>query len=169
MGIFAFQRGTLILPDVTESTADTGPHAWWGGVGGAALVGMSLYFMWGGVQLGLGSVFRPGTGAFPFFTGLLLIVLSICILWQDLRADGLAERPDWISLLAISAALSVFALLADRAGLMPAIFVATLTASVPDRSLPWLGKLFLGAILAVAGWALFIEALGLPFKAIQGG
>lgn len=144
------------------------PHAWWGAAGGAVLVGLSLYFMAGGLQLGLGSIFRPGTGAFPFFTGLLLIALSIAIIVQDLRNDGLAERPDWISFLAISASLAVFALLADRLGLMPAVFLATITASIPDRSLPPLGKVILGALLAVAAWVLFIEGLGLPFKAIRG-
>lgn len=144
------------------------PRAWWGAAGGAALVGLGLYFMWGGLQLGLGSIFRPGTGAFPFFTAALLIVLSVTIIVADLRSDGLAERPDWISFAAISSALSVFALLADRAGLMPAIFVTTITASIPDRSLSPPGKTILAVILAVAGWLLFIEVLGLPFKAIRG-
>ncbi|QPM91329.1 tripartite tricarboxylate transporter TctB family protein [Pseudooceanicola algae] len=144
------------------------PRAWWGAAGGAALIGLSVYFMWGGLALGLGSVFRPGTGAFPFFTGLLLIVLGVGIVLQDLGRDGLAERPDWVSFAAISAALAVFALLADRAGLMPAVFVATITASIPDRSLSLPGKALLGAILAVAAWGLFIAALGLPFHAVRG-
>lgn len=160
-----------MIPDdehVVGQDDDDRPHAWWGAAGGVFLVGLSLYFVTGGLQLGLGSVFRPGTGAFPFFSGLILIALALGIIVQDLRSDGLAERPDWISFLAISGALSVFALLADRAGLMPAVFLAAITASIPDRSLPPLGKIALGIVLAIASWVLFIEALGLPFKAVRG-
>ncbi len=144
------------------------PHAWWGAVGGVALAGLSIYFIAGGLKLGLGSPFRPGTGAFPFFTGLILMALSIGIIVQDLGNEGLAERPDWISFLAIGAALMVFALSAERFGLLPAVFLTTIIASAPDRSLHLPGKAILGVILAIGSWMLFIEALGLPFKAVRG-
>ncbi|WP_424934382.1 tripartite tricarboxylate transporter TctB family protein [Amaricoccus macauensis] len=144
------------------------PHALWGALGGVALAGLSIYFMSGGLKLGLGTPFRPGTGAFPFFTGLILIVLSAGIIVQDLGSDGLAERPDWISFLAIGAALMVFALTAERFGLLPAVFLTTIIASAPDRSLHLPGKAILGVILAASSWVLFIEALGLPFKAFRG-
>jgi hypothetical protein len=41
-------------------------------------------------------------------------------------------------------------------------------ASFPDRSLPFLGKAALGAVVAAGSWLLFIELLGLPFKAFRG-
>jgi hypothetical protein len=144
------------------------PRRWWGAAGGAFLLLLSLYFMEGGIELGLGSPFRPGTGAFPFFTGAILLVLAVVILLQDLRSGGLAERPDWISFLAISAALAVFALTADRFGLLPAAFLTIVIASVPDRSLPFRGKALLGVVVAAGSWVLFIEVLGLPFKAFEG-
>lgn len=136
--------------------------------GAGVLVALGLYFMIGGLNLGLGSPFRPGTGAFPFFSALLLMGLALGILWQDLQQDGLADRPDWISFLAIGAALSVFALVTERFGLLPAVFLTVLTASAPDRSLPWWGKAALGLFMAGLSYVLFIEALGLPFKAIRG-
>ena len=95
-------------------------------------------------------------------------MLSIAIIIQDLRSDGLAERPDWISFLAIGGGLATFALTADRFGLLPAAFLTVLVASSPDRSLPWWGKLALGAFMALLAWVLFIQALGLPFRAIRG-
>jgi hypothetical protein len=147
---------------------DVAPHRWWGAAGGAFLFLLSLYFMAGGLELGLGSPYRPGTGAFPFFTGAILLVLAIVIVVQDQTGDGLAERPDWISFLAISAALAVFALTADRFGLLPATFLTIIIASVPDRSLPFWGKAVLGVVVAAGSWVLFIEALGLPFKAFEG-
>lgn len=155
-------------PDVAAHRGNAGWHRWQGAAGGAFLLLLSLYFMTGGIELGLGSPFRPGTGAFPFFTGAILLVLAIVIVAQDLRGEGIAERPDWISFAAISAALAVFALTADRFGLLPATFLTIIIASVPDRSLPFWGKAVLGVVVAAGSWVLFIKALGLPFKAFEG-
>ncbi|MBT8154808.1 tripartite tricarboxylate transporter TctB family protein [Epibacterium ulvae] len=135
--------------------------------GASVLVALSLYFMIGGFELGLGSPFRPGTGAFPFFSGLVLLALAAAILWQDLHSTGITERPDWVSFGAIVSALMVFALVTERFGLLPATFLTVLTASAPDRSLPWWGKILLGLFMAALGYVLFIEALGLPFKAFR--
>lgn len=143
------------------------PHPWWGIAGGIFLVILSLYFMYGGFALGLGSPFRPGTGAFPFFTGAILLVLSLIIVTRDLRGDGLAENPDWVSFFAIGTSLVVFALSAERFGLVPAAFLTTVIASLPDRSLSLLGKTVLGVVVAIGCWVLFIKLLGLPFDAFE--
>lgn len=163
-------------PEASEPGAARRPRAWWGAAGGVFLLGLSICFMLGGLELGLGMLFRPGTGAFPFFTGLLVGALSLAIIAQDLRDFGpgggpdgvLAERPDWVSFAAICGALMVFAASADRLGLVPAAFLTTLAASAPDRSLGLPGKLALGAAVGLGSWILFIEALGLPFKPIAG-
>ena len=80
----------------------------------------------------------------------------------------MAETPDWIALLAISTALAVFALSAERIGLVPAAFLSVVVASLPDRSLSLPGKAVLGCIVALACWGLFIELLNLPFKPFTG-
>jgi len=146
------------------------PHgAWAGALGGAGLLALSLVFIIGGLDLGVGSPRRLGTGAFPVLSGLALAVIAVGIIIGDLRDHRGEDRPDWISFLAIGAALAVFALLAERFGLLPAVFVATVTASLPDRSLPWIGKLALAMGVALASWGLFIGVLDLPFRALRGG
>jgi uncharacterized membrane protein YdcZ (DUF606 family) len=142
---------------------------WGGEIGGAILVVGSIIFMIGGLQLGLGSPFRLGTGAFPFITGLILFVLAAAICLQEWRGgDGLADQPDWINFCAIIAAIAVFAVTAERLGLVPAVFLTILVASSPDRSLSIKGKAILGGGVAAASWVLFIELLNLPFKPIVG-
>jgi len=141
---------------------------WGGEIGGAILLVLSIIFMIGGWQLGLGVPTRLGTGAFPFLTGAVLAVLATVICIEERRGDGIAETPDWIACLAICAALAVFALTADRIGLVPGTFLTVIVASLPDRSLPLLGKAILGCIVALACWALFIELLNLPFKPFVG-
>lgn len=142
---------------------------WGGEIGGALLLLLSVIFMVGGWQLGLGVPTRLGTGAFPFVTGAILAVLAIFICIEERRGDGMAERPDWIAFLAISAALAVFASSADRIGLVPATFLTVIVASLPDRSLPLMGKAILGAVVALGCWGVFIGLLSLPFKPFAGG
>ncbi|MEO9650449.1 MAG: tripartite tricarboxylate transporter TctB family protein [Roseobacter sp.] len=137
-------------------------------IAGGVLLGGGLVFVVGGLQLGLGSPFRLGTGAFPFLTGLLLFILAVPICLQDWRSEEERDGPDWVSFLAIGAALAVFAASADRLGLVPAVFFSIIVASAPDRTLPIIGKLILGTIVSLASWGLFVVALNLPLKAFAG-
>ncbi len=141
---------------------------WGGEIGGGILLVLSIIFMVGGWQLGLGVPTRLGTGAFPFISGALLAILSIVICIEERRGDGIVETPDWIAFLAICAALAVFAVTAERIGLVPAAFLTVIVASLPDRSLPLRGKAILGCVVALACWGLFIELLNLPFKPFVG-
>lgn len=160
-------KSDLTQPPVPERA---GIAAWGGQIGGGVLLVVSVIFLVGGVDLGLGSPFRLGTGAFPFATGLVLGLLAIAICVQEWRSnEGLTEAPDWVSFLAIIAALGAFAATADRFGLIPSVFLTVVVASSPDRTLSWPGKAMLGSGVAIAAWLLFIKALNLPFKTFEAG
>jgi len=154
-------------PEV-DKIDDHSALGWGGEIGGAILLVLSIIFVVGGWQLGLGVPTRLGTGAFPFLTGAILAILAVFICIEERRGDGIAETPDWIAFLAICTALAVFALTADRIGLVPGTILTVVVASLPDRSLPFLGKAILGCIVALACWGLFIETLNLPFKPFAG-
>ena len=152
----------------TQPQTEGGALGWGGEIGGASLVALSIVFMVGGWELGLGVPTRLGTGAFPFISGAVLAILGVVICIEERRGDGIAETPDWIALLAICAALAVFAVTADRIGLVPGAFLTVVVASLPDRSLSFRGKAILGCIVALACWVVFIEMLNLPFKPFVG-
>jgi hypothetical protein len=147
-----------------EDTGARGALGWGGEIGGALLFLLSVVFMVGGWRLGLGVPTRLGTGAFPFITGLVLAVLSAAICIEERRGDGISQMPDWIAFTSICAALAIFALTAERMGLVPATFLTVVVASLPDRSLPLPGKALLGVVVSLGCWGLFIEVLNLPFK-----
>lgn len=158
------------MRDGTDAEAEAAPqHARRDGIVPAVfLAGLSAVFMWGGVDLGLGSPFRLGTGAFPFFTGLILLGLSGMLLVQAVRGEAAMLAPDWIGFGAICAALAVFAVTTDRIGLVPGAFLTVMVASLPDDSIAFWRKLILAGVVSAACWMLFIEALNLPFKAFVG-
>ncbi|WP_299987167.1 tripartite tricarboxylate transporter TctB family protein [uncultured Ruegeria sp.] len=151
-----------------ESAHDHTALGWGGEIGGLILLALSIVFMIGGWQLGLGVPTRLGTGAFPFISGAILAVLAIVICIQERHGDGIAETPDWVAFSAICAALAIFALSAEVLGLIPAAFAAVFTASLPDRTLSILGKVILGTVVSLGCWAIFIEVLNLPFKPFAG-
>lgn len=142
--------------------------SWSNAVGGVALLAVALIFVIGGVQIGLGSPIRLGAGAFPALTGLVLGGLALGIIVEALTEPFTPERPDWVSFVGISASLAVFSVVAPRFGLIPAVFLATITASLPDRSLAMPGKIVLALAMSAIGWGVFIELLDLPFKSFRG-
>lgn len=148
--------------------ADKAPHAYVGALGGAGFLVLSIVFVVGGFELGVGSPRRLGTGAFPVITGCILALLSMAVIAADLQDTSDAERPDWISFAAIGGALAIFALTVGRIGLVPGVFLTTVTASLPDSSLRFAGKLVLAASVSLVCWALFIGVIGLPFDAFRG-
>lgn len=162
------------MQDETENRPElfeehhAGGLGWGGEIGGILLFALSIVFMVGGWQLGLGVPTRLGTGAFPFVTGAVLAVLSVFICIAERKGDGLAETPDWIGLVAIAAALAVFAISVERIGLVPGVFATVIVASLPDRSLSFIGKALLGIVVALACWGVFVEVINLPFKPFVG-
>ena len=153
---------------IATDPADHRPHAWLGALGGAALLALAVVFIVGGYELGFGSARRLGTGAFPVITGFALAVLALAVIAGDLADKTDLDRPDWISFAAIGGALIVFALTVGRIGLVPGVFLTTITASLPDPALKFPGKLLLGALVALGCWGLFIEVINLPFKPFMG-
>ena len=153
---------------VTQEAEEHNALGWGSAIGGMILLVLSIVFMVGGWRLGLGVPTRLGTGAFPFISGAILAILAIVICIEERRGDGIAETPDWIACSAICAALVVFAVTVDRVGLVPGAFLTVVVASLPDRSLRLPGKAFLGCIVALVCWGLFIELLNLPIKPFVG-
>lgn len=144
------------------------PHAWLGALGGVALLILSIIFIVGGYELGFGSPRRLGTGAFPVITGFTLAILSLAVIAGDFADKSDLDKPDWISFTAIGGALIVFALTVGRIGLVPGVFLTTITASLPDPTLKFGGKVLLGIIVALGCWGLFIEVINLPIKPFVG-
>lgn len=137
-------------------------------LGGLALLALSMVFIVGGYELGAGTPRRLGTGAFPLITGSILAVLSLAVIAADLGDTTDSEPPDWMSFMAIGAALAMFALTVGRIGLVPGVLLTVVTASLPDRTLGFPGKFLLGAIVALGCWGLFVGVIGLPIAAFGG-
>lgn len=141
---------------------------------GGAFLAQSLYYE-------IGTSARMGPGFLPLLLGGLLAGLGgvqmLLALRRgiDLTAISLTSLPK--PLIWIPVAVGLFALAltglpfigVPALGLIPAIFISALTASLAGEAFSLRGSATLALVLAGASYLLFVLALGLPVQAWPGG
>jgi hypothetical protein len=115
----------------------------------------------------LGSARRMGPAYFPVVLSLILIGIGIVTVARSFVVAGPAVRDVAAKALAlVTAAIVLFGLLVQGAGLGVAVAALVLVAAMASRSFRPLPTLVLAAALAVVCVLVFIAGLGLPFRAI---
>lgn len=137
---------------------------------GLFVVALGAFAAWEASSYPFGSLNSIGSGFFPVMLGLLAIPIGAAILWEaasrprahdaDWEFEAFAVRP----VAAVAGALFAFALLIDRAGLVPAIVAATSVAALAERTSRPLGVVLLASALALLCAAIFVFALKLPIR-----
>lgn len=143
------------------------PKEAWRAVSGAVLLlaGLvMLFFAWG---YPTGTLNQMGPGFIPQTVAILLSCLAVAIILIDLRAPHLAKAGSmhWRGLIFISAAIIIFAVLVDIAGLVPAIFLAVAVSMFADDQARPMPVLIYAIVATFLGWLLFLVALELPIPA----
>lgn len=134
---------------------------------GACVIAVGLFAAWEATSYSFGALNRPGPGLFPLALGLIMVGLGVGIVAESLvvrRAADALERPNIRSVLAILAAFGAFALLVERAGLVPAIVAAVLVSALAEPRTRIVQAAALAAGLAAVCVLIFVEALNLPLR-----
>ncbi|MEQ3625437.1 MAG: tripartite tricarboxylate transporter TctB family protein [Celeribacter sp.] len=141
--------------------------AWRRAASGAILAAIGIAIIAISWRYPFGTVTQMGPGFIPHYVGLGIVALGVVILITDLRSD--AVKPvnpiRWRAFVLISAGISLFALLINWLGLVPAMFLSVAVSMLADDEATPLGILIYAGAMTVLGWALFIKALGLPLTA----
>ena len=112
----------------------------------------------------LGSLLRPGPGFFPVAIGLLLAALGAGIAVEARQADADERAFPWRPAIWTTLGILAFALLLDRAGLVPATVALIAIAASGERRRSWLALGAVCLVMAAFGTALFVWGLGLPVE-----
>lgn len=158
----------LPLPGGRDARA-TQSRAINGGETLAALVVLALgiFVAWEGSAYRIGSVTRMGPGFVPLLLGLILIGLGIGLVLGAVRAKTPAPRLPLRAFAAVMGAIIVFALLAERFGLVPATIGLVVLASLAERPLrPWTVALA-AILLSAVGVLVFIHIFNMPLAALD--
>lgn len=137
--------------------------------GGLACIAIGLFVVrYASQHYTVGETARMGPGFFPVVLGWMLTGLGGLIALLSLRrAVQALEPPPWRprALAAVLAAVVVFALLVERAGLVPATLALTLVATAAERPYRWRRSFVLGLVLALLAWLIFTVGLQMTLLA----
>ncbi len=120
-------------------------------------------------QLSPGSAADMGPGYVPRAIAWTMAAFAALFIVKSLRTPG--EKivpPYWRGVILVPAAVAVFALLIERAGLAPASFLAMLTVSLASEETRLLEVAVFSAAVSAACVLLFVKALALPVPIFAG-
>ncbi len=133
---------------------------------GAVFTVLGLAFGISSFGLEVGTALRMGPGYAPLVLAVMLTVLGVLILVSGLRSRGLEGIGPlaWRGMAFLLTAPILFGVTVRGLGFVPAIFLATLLASIASpRMKPW-QALLLAAVVTIFSTLVFSYGLGLPFR-----
>lgn len=126
----------------------------------------ALYF---GQKLALGTTVRMGPGYVPRMLSFILLGLGGLICVVALVSGGeIVERPKWKPITLVTIGIVCFALLFERAGLLPALVVLVLIASLGGEEFKLVEVIGNMVVLALLCTLVFKVGLGMNISILRG-
>jgi hypothetical protein len=127
---------------------------------------LALYF---GQKLALGTPVRMGPGYVPRMLSLILLGLGLLICIVALIAGSEpVEKPKWKPITLVTIGVVCFALLFERAGLLPALIVLILIASLAGEEFKLVEVIGNMVVLAILCTLVFKVGLGMNISIVRG-
>lgn len=144
----------------------TNPMDFWSGVmfivAGAMFAGIAFNYK-------LGTTTQMGAGYFPFWLGILLIVLGVGVAMGGVRTNGpVLERFYWRPLLTVLVSVCTFGVLLKVLGMLVAGVVLVIGASFGSHEFKWREVVMLAIGLAIFCALVFVTGLKLPIPVCPG-
>src|SRR6185436_4043444 len=127
---------------------------------------VALYF---GRNLQMGTTVRMGPGYVPHMLSYILLGLGgIIAIWALLRPGEITEAPKWKPITMVTIGIVCFALLFESAGLVPALIVLILIASLGGDEFKLTEVIFNMVVLAALCIIVFKVGLSMNIYVIRG-
>jgi hypothetical protein len=137
---------------------------------GATFVLIGLAGLWFGREYELGTVSRMGPGYMPMLLSVGLILFGLIVGLRGVTVPGPpVERGRWRPTLMILAAILVFALLIESAGLVAATVGVVVLSAFASSEANWKETAALALFLVVFCVAVFVYALKQPLPVFGAG
>jgi hypothetical protein len=136
---------------------------------GLMFIGFGLLALYFGQKLALGTPVRMGPGYVPRMLSLILLGLGviICIVALVTTPEPV-EKPQWKPITLVTIGVVCFALLFERAGLLPALVVLILIASLANDEFKLVEVIGNMVVLAALCTLVFKVGLGMNISIIRG-
>ena len=133
---------------------------------GALFLIVSIFYFAMSFNYATGTAARMGPGFFPRMVSILFALVAVGIMVGALSARARIEKLekwDIKSLLWITGSVALFAVLLPTFGLVVALTVLIIAASLASSEFTWLGTLVSTAFLVVFCLAVFVYGISLQF------
>jgi putative tricarboxylic transport membrane protein len=129
------------------------------GAGALFWVAVGLLTCYGATRLGLGSVTEPGVGFIFFWSGLILVILSLIVLADSIRSseDTVREMGEinWAKIALVLLSLLLYAFFLERLGFVLTTFVLMSFLLGCIEGTNWIRSLGVAGAAALASYAIF--------------
>ncbi|WP_136637718.1 tripartite tricarboxylate transporter TctB family protein [Pseudooceanicola onchidii] len=139
-------------------------------IAGAVTAGLGAFILVEAVGYRLGTVRSMGPGYFPMLLAMCMCVLGVLlvVLSEPSPAEGETDKSQFADkrgVVMVTAAFLAFAVLIERAGLVPAVGLAVFLSALANRATNLVTAVILAVVTAGTCWLIFNLALGLQIKA----
>jgi len=122
-------------------------------------VAVGLLTCYGASRLGVGSVTEPGAGFIFFWSGLILVILSLIVLADAIRSSADAVREvgelNWAKIALVLLALLLYAFFLERLGFVLTTFVLMSFLLGCIEGTNWVRSVGVAGAAALASYAIF--------------
>lgn len=136
---------------------------------GLMFIGFGLLALYFGQKLALGTPVRMGPGYVPRMLALIMMSLGAVICVIALVAGGeIVEKPKWKPITLVTIGIVCFALLFERAGLLPALVVLILISSLGGEEFNLKEVIGNIVVLSILCTLVFKVGLGMNISILRG-
>jgi hypothetical protein len=135
---------------------------------GIALFALGLFVIWEALSYDFGSASRMGPGFLPTVLGIVVAVTGVVLAVLNDDRDEPVTPVAWRIAVLIVGAVLAFAVLIDRAGLVPATAGLVFLSGMADEDLRWKTLFVIFLILLTSVYLVFGVLLKIPFVLIVG-
>jgi hypothetical protein len=136
---------------------------------GLMFIGFGLLALYFGQKLALGTTVRMGPGYVPRMLALIMMSLGAVICVVALVAGGeMVEKPKWKPITLVTIGIVCFALLFERAGLLPALVVLILISSLGGEEFKLKEVIGNIVVLSILCTLVFKVGLGMNITILRG-
>ena len=129
------------------------------GAGALFWIAAGLLACYGATRLGLGSVTEPGAGFIFFWSGLILVILSIIVFTDSVRSSADTAREigemKWTKIALVLLSLLLYAFFLERLGFVLTTFVLVSFLLGCVEGTNWFRALGVGCAAALTSYAMF--------------
>ena len=131
---------------------------------GLVALALSLFVVWSGIDMGMGSITDPGSGYVLVYAGLLMILFSAIMLYSAVKDGGptflsLWRDVLWTKPLIVIALLIAFTLAFETVGFLISTTILLLVLLRVIDPVPWIRAVTIAVLVPLVCWYVLVKLL----------